>query len=311
MTQLSYPPIVTSQFGMAALWPFVMPGQQVILVGAERSSDPSYVGLPRYETVKAALSAVRSDVNDVIAVLPGHAETIDSAWATNLKAGTTIVGLGDANLDNAPTFTWNATGSTIAVDVDNVRLANLRMKSTANGVTEGIGVTGDGFQMLNCWVQLATAATDEYTLFLDLEASADDCLIQGNRMFGVTGENTDVIKLSAAASRQRIISNVIDYLGDAAGTGAINVAAAVLQCEIAHNLITNRKAASTACIQIADVAATGAVHHNWLGTLADATGGTDGIKLAGTTSVLLDFYENYNCDGEKGKSALLSPAVQT
>jgi hypothetical protein len=70
-------------------------------------------------------------------------------------------------------------------------------------------------------------------------------------------------------------------------------------------------AAGTAAISFTDVAATGFCTGNFVGTLHNSTPGAEGILLAGTSNILVHFFNNYNSDGLKGTSGALAPVVTT
>lgn len=289
---------------------FVSPGSRVHYVrstGPRAAGDPYGMAGNILPSIKSAMSLCASGYGDIIVALPGHEETIDSAWSANLVAGTVIVGMGDASKTNAPKLIWNATGSTIAVDVADVTIANFRCSSTANGVTEGIGVTGAGFRFLNNWVQMSSSASNEFTLFLDLEAGAHDALVQGNRMFGVTGP-CDAVAVSGVSSRVKIHDNTI--MGPTSGTavGNIKVTGAALLLEITNNRLNNNLASSTSCINVGDVAATGLIAHNVCITANNGTASAQGVTF-GAASVV-HCVQNYNVD-EVNKSGILAPAAAT
>lgn len=261
-------------------------------------------------TIKEAFSHCRSGQNDVIFVLPGHTETIDSAFTTTtnktLVAGTKIVGLGNSLESNAPLLTWNATGSTFAVDVADVTVANLAMTTSIDNVAEGFGVTGAGFKFLNNRVSVGLAGPLDFTIFIDLEAASDRALIAGNTMYGVTGAGS-VITLSAAATGQKIAGNKITGVPTHVSTaGLINIAAACLDLSIEDNDLFATLANSTACILAADVAMTGTIRRNTYAIKAAGTA-TNGFVLAAGGSQLLVHFENYVSD--TNVSGILSPAA--
>jgi hypothetical protein len=107
-----------------------------------------------------------------------------------------------------------------------------------------------------------------------------------------------------------VANNFMSVLGTAVGNGAISISAAILDCLITRNQLINKTTNATACIDIADVAATGIVSHNLCGIVVSGTASAEGILLAGSTNLLLRFFENY-CSDEKSKSGLLTPGAST
>src|SRR3989304_2715109 len=77
-------------------------------------------------TLQAGLARCRSGMNDIVYVLPGHAEDVSSAdMFTNLVAGRQVMGVGVLGASNNPTFTWTATASTFLLDVADVSISGL------------------------------------------------------------------------------------------------------------------------------------------------------------------------------------------
>lgn len=166
------------------------PGQQIVAYvrsGGVSDGDTQDVAAKLYTTLNGALSLCRSGMGDVVVVLPGHDEDISSAdQMSNLKAGTTIVGLGFGRL--RPRFTWTAATATWLLDVDNVTLVNLDLEMAGDGsgtlaVAAPMTVTGKGCSLIGCRIRNERAATERATIAITLNGaeyfSMYDCYVYG------------------------------------------------------------------------------------------------------------------------------------
>src|SRR5688572_21464297 len=93
---------------------------------ASTASGPGWTPENAYTTVDAAVSACTANNNDLVLVLPGHAETIIAASGIDLDiAGVTVMGLGQGT--NRPTVTFGtATTASIDFSAANCTLKNIR-----------------------------------------------------------------------------------------------------------------------------------------------------------------------------------------
>lgn len=295
---------------------FVGTGGKVFWVG-NRSDLPSGTGgSPSYpfSTMEKALAKCVAGRGDIVYVLPGHAENISAADAwSNLVAGTKIIGLG-TGVDR-PTFTWTATAGTILANVANVRIQNCRFlmagalgSTTALTVTVGIPVTAAGFHFIGNEVNVGVDADQLTTDAFTLSAAADDCVFEGNYIFGNAGaEITSVITTSAAgADRLKILRNTICADVATAATGVLLDldAGAILHNDIIGNHLANNTASSKFVID-PHATSTGIVDGNryYVGD-----GGTAPASLAfATYTTTYKFGLNY-CVTAVSASAIISPA---
>lgn len=122
-----------------------------------------------FATVDYAIGRCVASRGDIIAVMPGHAETISgAAGITSDVAGVAIVGLGSGSL--RPNFTFSATASTWSVAAANLTFENLIFTAGVAEVVTMLSLTGaaDDFTMSRCrfqegatfnWVDAITMAT--------------------------------------------------------------------------------------------------------------------------------------------------------
>ena len=261
----------------------------------------------KFTSITAAMAACRANMNDVILVLPGHTENISSTWTANLVAGTRIVGIGDVRQTNAPTLTFNATGSTVAVDVANVVIAGLRWAVSVDGVTEGFGVNAAGFKFLGNYADVAPAESTLFAIFMDLEVGATDAEVKDNIIKGTSDDVTNVLLVSGANDGVTIEDNYINT-SQATAVGGINVTAAATNLAIRRNSVTNSQTSSTAAISIGNVAATGVCERN-TASITTATAAAAAAAITQGAAGLVAMVENYGIGEHAQHSAILTPVV--
>ena len=277
--------------------------------GGPADADDEEVKRRMYTTLAAALGQVRAGKGDTIYVLPGHSENVtDATMLDNLVAGTRIVGIGNPFQDDAPTFDWTNTAGEWTVDQKNVSIENLRLTiSGAAGVTKGIDITAASCSLRNCFIETADS-TNKATIAIEVGSTATHCHLVGNYFAGSKGDDsTDVIKVvgGTVPSNLRVLGNTM-FCSATEINGLIHITVAALNIEIAHNVLYNTEASSTACIVIDAVAADGMIHHNMMGTLNDGVATAQGT-IFGAGS-LMKCFENYSGD-EANKSGVLTPAA--
>lgn len=286
------------------------PGGKVFYLcsGGLRDGDDTLLSGRIVTTLAAALSQCRAGRGDVIYVLPGHSENV-SATNPTWVAGVTILGLGDPNQDDAPTFTWNAVASQWALSTKNVRIANLRLVlGGADDVTKAIVVTAAGCSIQGCVISVGTTSALNAAIAIEIGAGAHFFRLNGNYIYGeIAGAVTDGILVAGVANDVQIQNNRMFFATGAVTTGNIRIAAAALRLLIRGNQITNSLASSETCIGAGAVAVTGEVSNNYVASEA-GTPVSDLIEF--NAASLLRLFENYGSD-TKNTSGLLTPAVVT
>ncbi len=301
---------------------YVSPGSRVILLcnSTGRTGDDAAVTQRFYGgtqgTLAGAMALCRANMGDTILVLPGHAENVSSTALSALVAGTRIIGVttGGPNQSTAPTFIWNATGSTWAIAVANVEISGLRLiMSGANGVVAPINITAAGCRLIGNYMDWSSSAALLATTAITVGSGATDTLIAYNEIYGVAaGVCTDGIVLLGATvpSRTKIIGNNI-HAACVSATGLIRVSVAALGVIIAENNLNNVAATSIATISYANVACTGSAYNNksTVYSTGALSAGVTGITVGGTNN--LTGYFNNLVVNDPNKSGLLEPAVDT
>jgi len=92
-------------------------------------------------TLEAAIALATASKNDVIYLLPGHAETVATAGAISLdKIGLRVIGLGTGAL--RPTFTFSDTAATITMTAASCVLENVILKPSVDSVVSPLVISG-------------------------------------------------------------------------------------------------------------------------------------------------------------------------
>lgn len=259
------------------------PGQRIaayVRSGGVQDHDPQDIAANLVTTLNAGLIRCRASMNDIVVVLPGHAENISSAdQMSNLVAGTYIVGLGEGNL--RPTFTWSAASATFLLDVANVTLDNLVLKMAGDGggtaltVAAPMTVSAAGCTIRNCRIETSVDANELSTIAITTTAAADDFTVENCFIHGA-GDGTGVttaIRL-VGADRFRMKDCVVDAATSSTTVGVLQfLTTASTQVYVEGCTFINRKASSVH-------AATGMAGAT--GTFKDcAFGILDNLTLAG------------------------------
>jgi hypothetical protein len=140
--------------------------------GGAGTSGPGWTPQNAYTTIDSAISACSANNNDLVVVLPSHAETITAASGIDFDiAGVTVVGLGQGT--NRPTVTFGtATTATIDFSAANCTLKNIRCVSNidslvafveggaGNATIEGCDFLGASTKEVLCGVSVPTTYDD-------------------------------------------------------------------------------------------------------------------------------------------------------
>src|SRR6476620_11509935 len=254
------------------------PGSRVAAyVGPQSESTDAYSSSSLLvSTLAAGLARCRAGKGDVVAVLPGHTETVSTTtMLDNLVSGTQIIGCAPAGSSLMPTFTWAGTTTTAIWSLNdaNVTLNGLRLHfNGADSMDTPIKVSATGNTITNCYILVGSDTALDSDVGITVLAGGDHFLFRNNYVYST-------------------------------GTAVITNA------EIANNVFVN-KSTGSACIRLLDTAMTGVVYNNYCGLTANTAPLTTGISLAGTTNTLVQFFQNFTNDGEaKGTSGILSPAA--
>jgi hypothetical protein len=236
-----------------------------------QSQDPPALSGKLVATLSAALAQVRSGLFDTVMVLPGHSESVSTAtMLDNLVAGTRIIGFGCGS--NMPVFRFTATGSQWVLNDADVIISGLRLRlEGADGVVKAIVCTAADNLITGCDIEVASGANNKATIAIEAGTGATRFSMVGNRLRGSATHNvTDGVKVVAAVDGVRITDNEMVFSATAAN-GNVHFTAAATNLLVARNLMANTHTASTACVTIDNVAATGLLAWNGYSTINDGT----------------------------------------
>ena len=112
-----------------------------------------------FSTIDYAIGRCTASRGDIIAAMPGHAETISAAAGMTFDvAGVALIGLGAGTLK--PTITFGtATGADINVTAANVSFSNIRFVSNIANLTAPLDIDDDHCSFDNCEFMCALATT--------------------------------------------------------------------------------------------------------------------------------------------------------
>ena len=166
-------------------------------------------------TLDAAINLCTADRGDWIHVAEGHAETISGAdgWDADV-AGITIYHHGNGS--NQGTYTFSATGSTVAIGAANVTVVGGRFAAGVNAVVAGIMVeaAGDNCTLIGCDFPEPTTSSFEFVDAIDLASGTDSFSIVGCSYsnYGATGASHFIEAGNGANLNMRIID--CDIIGE-------------------------------------------------------------------------------------------------
>jgi len=154
-------------------------------------------------TLAKALTLVTASKNDIIYLLPGHAETLSTAAAIAIsKIGVRIVGLGTGAL--RPTFTFSAVDATITMTAASCSIENVIIKPSIDAVVSPIVVSAADCKVdveiqdksatveCECGI-LTTAGADRLDVNLRYRGFiAGDACVNAIRLVGVDTAKIDV-----------------------------------------------------------------------------------------------------------------------
>lgn len=255
-----------------------------------------------FATLDFAVSVATASQDDIIFVMPGHAESTSSSNAELFdidKIGLHIIGLGRG--DNRPKFTLEEAGVTCVIGAAGVTLSGLRFIGNITDLVAilEIEAAGDGAQIRDC--SFVDSGTTLDTLICIKVATGTDNLVIENNHFDITvgGEATDCILFAGTSDGTMIRDNL--FIGDWKTNGAIG--ALVGKCNgliIAGNIIANTDSSAGLGIKL-KTDSTGIIAYNAVG------GSKNGVEPISTVNAM-HIVENYMTDIPNA-AALISATV--
>lgn len=171
-------------------------------------------------TLQAAIDLATASKNDIIYLLPGHAETVATAGAIDInEIGLRVIGLGTGAL--RPTFTFSAVDATITMTAASCVLENVVIKPSIDAVVSPIVVSAadckidveiqDASALIECESGiLTTAAADRINIKLKYRGFiAGNACVTPIKLVGVDTGRIDVDFYGVAST------SIVEFSGTA------------------------------------------------------------------------------------------------
>ncbi len=242
-------------------------------------------------TVDAAISACTANNDDVVIVLPGHAEAVTATSIALDVAGVSVYHLGTGL--KRPTYTFGATDSTITVSAANCKWQGAHHIGGVDNVVTAftIGAAKD-FALVNNTFR-DTSSSVHFLAIVTTGATnnaADGLRIQGNEWQGLAVAPGPFISVLGNLSFLRVLGNyVVMASTDDEGSFITLSSKVLLQAEIGwnkHIVVGSTGAAVGIFLTGSATTCTGIVHNNYVSSL-DTTG-----ELIATAGTGLSYFAN-------------------
>lgn len=278
--------------------------------GVADGDDQFTNSAPLVTTLQQACAYCRSGKNDVIYVLPGHAENISTAdQVTNLVAGTQIISAGRPGQSNNPTFTWTAAAATFLFDVADCSLVGLNLKFTgANTIASPFTISAQGCSILACDIDMGSGASNDSQNPITVATGADHVLISGNKMYcsGAADALIQAILVSGAVQAPLITSNYLAGPTTTTTKGLVHFSGAATNVWVAYNNIVNATADGVGMSIAGSTAVTGFFAYNNVslnGTTATAA--SKAVLFSASVTSTATAIQNF-CSDEASKLGVVS-----
>lgn len=216
------------------------PTGQIFWVGSTvtgASDSAGYGDNPGRPFATWVYAETQASTDDTIFLLPGHAETIGVTGAAAITldvAGLKTIGLGGRT--RKPQILLDGFADTyISITGADTVLENITIKSGHADVAQGVLIAAAGVEIRNCDF-LENTAAENFLVTIQTTAAADDLLVEGCVLYGVT-QATEGIELVGATDRVTIRDNYISGLFSVSAISAITNAC--LGINISNNQIFN------------------------------------------------------------------------
>lgn len=275
---------------------FVHSGTGSDLAGGNMGKRPD----KPFATIDYAIGQCTANKNDVIVVMPAHAETIAGAAGLAVDvAGITIIGLG--NGANRPTLSLSTATTTIAVSAANCTLENLRITSSIADVAVAVVVTAANCTIAKC----SFPETVDLNIITCISTTAAGLKVDGCDRYSVDAATLAMISVLGSVADIEITNNTdIHTYGSNVGQfiilGAYNVVNFKCIGNNLHIVGDNSGTNVGSLITGSSTASDGIVAYN-------VVGGLDVGGLLDTATLEFSHFENYHT-GTAAKSGILLPA---
>ena len=257
-----------------------------------------------FATLDKATNACTANKNDIVYIMPNHAETIASAtsWVPDV-AGVQYIGIGMGA--DAPELTFSATGSTIDISGGNNIFRNIRFVAGVSAVVAACDVNANHVTFDNCTWDFSTSTYD-FVIMIDLSAF-DYCTVKNCRFIAETATAGSNVAIQFEDSHQMTVVNS-HFSGDFAVAVISSTDADVSNnVLIDNNVIYNDDTASTNGGIRMTAACTGVISNNMVVHLSTA-GHDDAPAIDPGNCVIMNTHTSkiagtYSADGLVGTLA--------
>lgn len=298
-----------SSFGVPILGSGTLPvttGKYFFVHSGTGADGASYKNSPTkpFATIDYAIGKCTASKNDVIVVMPGHAETISTAGGITCDVvGITIVGLGNGT--NKPTLTFSDVAATILVTANNVTLSNFNIVTGVAELVTAFSVT-TGTDCIIEKMYFKDSSTYTFISAITCAATALRLNIRYNEAYTtvVPTGTAAFISLTGACSGYRITDNdlFLARANNAVSAAIGTLTAAALGVQILRNNLVAYGGTNTLVISLY-AATTGVVAYNNL------AGPKTAIAALNSPANCYSF-QNFVCNSV-ALSGLLDPAVDS
>lgn len=166
-------------------------------------------------TIDYAIGLCTANEDDIIYVMPGHAENAAAADAFDADvAGIQIIGLGRGAA--RATITFTNTAGKCSIGAHSVRVQNIRFVAGLSAVVIGLNVeaAATDFELLDCEFYWGGTTGYDFVQMVNINAGAHRPRIEGNRFLaepGVAGAST-AVQLVGAVHNAIVRRN--EFVGD-------------------------------------------------------------------------------------------------
>lgn len=174
--------------------------------GGVQDGDDTFIMNNLVTTMDEAFKRCRSGMNDVVFVLPGHAENVSTTdFGSSLVAGTNVIGLGSGGAK--PQITWTVTAANWSIGVTDCLFQNLDFNCAGPGTTLTVNgaMTVDGFALDTTFVgcKFVTALTSSQKCNVALSVTGDRLKLLACDFLGDdAGETTTQLSISGSDAMQ-------------------------------------------------------------------------------------------------------------
>ena len=263
---------------------FYVNNSSVLAKGAVNGSNGNDGSYRRpFSTLTYALTKCTADRGDIIALMPGHTETVATAAAAGLTlnvAGVAVVGLGAGT--KKPKITQTLADTTIVISADDMSFVNLAFEAGIADVATGLDISAvDGLSFDSCtFSEGATAGTYNYVNFIDIADTARDFSMENCTFIGNDANNDAMIVMVGVVGLRLYGNNFYQNVAQATVVAQLLATDAVVDADIRDCNFRNLKDAAV-CINFDQTDNSGIIRDCMFSTIDDADAITGNIDATG------------------------------